>query len=107
MLLQLTALLLMALAAMAFVAWRRDLERASVLIARVCQREGLQWLDQSVRLERLRAGWHNGPLWTRDYGFDCSGDRANRWHGNARFKGHALEWVVVDTPDGRVYLDQG
>jgi hypothetical protein len=105
LLLQLTAMLLMAVAALAFVAYRRDAEQATIRIARICQQEGLQWLDQSVRLERLRGHWHNGVRWTRDYGFDCSGDRANRWHGVARFEGHRLLWVVLDTPEGRLYLD--
>ncbi|MCB1634386.1 MAG: DUF3301 domain-containing protein, partial [Xanthomonadales bacterium] len=105
--LQLSVLLLLALGIHGFIAYRRDVERATALIASICRREGLQWLDQSVRLERLRAGWRQGPLWTRDYGFDCSGDRASRWHGSARLEGNRLRWVVVETPDGRVYLDGG
>ena len=107
MVLQLSVLLLLALSIHGFIAYRRDVERATQLIASICRREGLQWLDQSVRLERLRFGWQRGPVWTRDYGFDCSGDRANRLHGSARLEGTHLRWVVVETAEGRTYLDCG
>lgn len=58
------------------VAWYHVLrlrERATAHARRLCERHGLQFLDDSVALHRLRARWRNGSLHVlREYRFDTS-----------------------------------
>lgn len=48
-------------------------ERAIAHARQLCERHGLQLLDDSVALHRLRVGWRHGGLRaTREYRFDTS-----------------------------------
>lgn len=48
-------------------------ERATLHARQLCERHGLQLLDDSVGLHRLHARWRNGTLQvTREYRFDTS-----------------------------------
>lgn len=48
-------------------------ERATLHARRICEQHGLQLLDDSVALHRVRAHWRDGALHlTREYGFDTS-----------------------------------
>ncbi|MGH8215529.1 MAG: DUF3301 domain-containing protein [Rhodanobacteraceae bacterium] len=48
-------------------------ERATLLARQLCERHGLQLLDDSVGLHRLHARWRRGALqMTREYRFDTS-----------------------------------
>lgn len=48
-------------------------ERATAHARRLCERHGLQLLDDSVALHRLRVGWRRGGLHAlREYRFDTS-----------------------------------
>ncbi len=48
-------------------------ERAVAHARELCERHGLQLLDDSVALHRLRVGWRHGGLRvTREYRFDTS-----------------------------------
>lgn len=48
-------------------------ERAVAHARRLCERQGLQLLDDSVALHRLRINWRHGALHvTREYRFDTS-----------------------------------
>lgn len=48
-------------------------EHAVARARELCERHGLQLLDDSVALHRLHVGWrHGGPRVTREYRFDTS-----------------------------------
>lgn len=48
-------------------------ERATAHARRLCEQHGVQLLDDSVALHRLRANWRRGALHVmREYGFDTS-----------------------------------
>ncbi|MGH8234725.1 MAG: DUF3301 domain-containing protein [Rhodanobacteraceae bacterium] len=54
-------------------------ERAVSHARQLCERHGLQLLDDSVSLHRLRANWRNGSLQVlREYRFDTSLDGHDR-----------------------------
>jgi hypothetical protein len=54
-------------------------ERATAHARRLCQRHGLQLLDDSVALHRLRLRWRHGSLHAlREYRFDTSPDGHDR-----------------------------
>lgn len=76
--------------------------------ARACEGAGLQLLDMSVALDRLRlarrqAGW----AWQLDYRFDVSHDGSSRQHGRLRFLGGQLEWIEMPTADASRELWMG
>ena len=62
----------------------RARERARLLAHDLCGRGGVQLLDQTVALRRLRLQRvpHRGVLVRRCYGFDFSTDGSDRRHGS-------------------------
>jgi len=77
-------------------------ERAVAIARESCREAGLQLLDATVSLSRLRLSRQNQALaWVLDYGFDVSADGHTRAHGRMRFIGGALEWIDLPRgPDG-------
>ena len=58
----------------------------------LCQEAGVQLLDQTVSLKRLRIGRRDGlPTLVRRYGFEISLDGSDRHRGHLDLSGHRLE----------------
>jgi hypothetical protein len=58
----------------------------------LCHEAGVQLLDQTVSLKRLRIGRRNGlPTFVRRYGFEISLDGSDRHRGHLDLGGHRLE----------------
>jgi len=58
----------------------------------LCRDAGVQLLDQSVSLKRLRFGRRDGlPTFLRRYGFEVSLDGSDRHRGHIDLSGHRLE----------------
>jgi hypothetical protein len=81
-------------------AGRAAAERAIVHGRQACERAGVQWLDQSVPLVRLRLGrGPDGRLgWERQFRFEYSTGGEDRYHGLVTLHGHALVGVVGPVP---------
>ena len=75
--------------------WRDSLrarEAAVAICARACDGEGLQFLDQTVALIRIRLSFKRGqPRFRRVYGFEFSRDGSDRYSGTATLLGPYLE----------------
>ena len=97
--LALLPLLLLATVVMVWQILHSFNERAVAIARNACQEAGLQLLDATVSLTRVRlTRKESGPAWMLDYGFDVSADGQTRSHGRMRFIGGALEWI--DLPRG-------
>jgi|SRR5450759_2071533 hypothetical protein len=85
---------LLAIAAAAW-AWMDALEAREYAIRHgraLCQEAGVQLLDQTVSLKRLRIGRRDGlPTFVRRYGFEISLDGSDRHRGHLDLSGHRLE----------------
>jgi hypothetical protein len=58
----------------------------------LCSEAGVQWLDQTVSLKRLRIGLRDGmPTLLRRYGFEVSVDGSDRHRGHLDLGGQRLE----------------
>lgn len=58
----------------------------------LCQEAGVQLLDQTVSLKRLRIGRRDGlPAFVRRYDFEISLDGSDRHRGHLDLNGHRLE----------------
>ena len=58
----------------------------------LCREAGVQMLDQSVSLRRLRIARRDGlPTFIRRYGFEVSLDGSDRHRGHLDLAGHRLE----------------
>lgn len=58
----------------------------------LCREAGVQMLDQTVSLHRVRIGRRDGlPTLVRRYGFDVSLDGSDRHRGHLDLAGHRLE----------------
>jgi len=90
-------LLLVAAPALAYwSAGRAAAERATELGRLACQRAGVQWLDQSVHLMRIRPrrrsdGWLG---WERQFRFEYSAGGDDRHAGLVTLQGRALIALV-------------
>lgn len=71
----------------------------------LCREAGVQLLDQTVSLKRLRlkrvGGW---PTFARRYGFEVSLDGSDRHRGHLDLTGHRLEGWSLPLRDGAVEL---
>lgn len=88
-----TWLLLLAIA-LAVWLWMDALgarERAIRFGRQLCREAGVQLLDQTVSLTRIRIARVDGwPTIVRRYGFDISLDGSDRHRGHLDLEGHAL-----------------
>jgi hypothetical protein len=106
------AILLLLLAAAAFVFWNDSLrarERMLETCARLCRELKVQFLDETVVLAQLRlgrsaSGW---PEFTRVYSFEFSGTGQDRWQGRATLAGRRVLSVQLDHPEGVTILGAG
>ena len=73
-------------------------EQAIAVGRRACGNAGLQFLDESVALGKIRfARNSNGQLqFQRDYRFEFSDTGNNRRPGVIRMLGERVEWVSLD-----------
>lgn len=73
-------------------------EQAVAVGRRACHDAGLQFLDESVALARLRFARNgDGQLrFQRDYRFEFSDTGDNRRPGVIRMLGERVEWVSLD-----------
>ena len=61
-----------------------------------CLRQGLQFLDQTVALHRLRLKWGtNGLYWQRIYDFEYSEEGVGRQRGRLRMDGRLLKDISL------------
>ena len=66
-------------------------ERAIRYGRELCRDEGVQLLDQTVALSRMRVGRVDGlPTLIRRYGFEVSMDGSDRHRGHLELRGHEL-----------------
>lgn len=73
-------------------------EQAVAVGRRACQDAGLQFLDESVALRRLRLA-RNGDgqmQFQRDFHFEFSDTGDNRRPGVVRMLGERVEWISLD-----------
>ncbi|MDD3608140.1 MAG: DUF3301 domain-containing protein [Halothiobacillaceae bacterium] len=94
-----TLFILLFMALLAVFWWRQAQarERAVRLAEVSCERAGLQLLDQSVGLKRLRPVRQGGRLvLERVYGFEFSRNGADRWQGALILRGAVLSSVELD-----------
>jgi Protein of unknown function (DUF3301) len=72
----------------------------------VCRDLHVQRLDDSVALRRLRLRWsRQGPSLRSVYGFEFSSDGNDRCGGEIALVGMDLDWVRIDHPQGRYFID--
>ncbi len=94
-------ILLLALAGAAAWYWYAGLnarEQAVAVGRQACTGAGVQFLDDSVALRRLRLARNaNGQLqFQRDFHFEFSDTGDNRRPGVVRMLGERVEWVSLD-----------
>lgn len=75
---------------------------------RYCASTGMQWLDQTVGIHRLRLvrGQGGQLLISRIFEFEFSSDGADRRIGQLVMIGQYLDSVFMDLPAGPTYLDR-
>ncbi|MEO5559318.1 MAG: DUF3301 domain-containing protein [Dokdonella sp.] len=74
-------------------------ERAIHAGRELCREAGVQWLDQTVSLKRVRVGLRNGmPTFLRRYGFEVSLNGSDRHRGHLDLSGHHLEAWSLPLP---------
>lgn len=103
-------LTLSALLTIAFACWfwsdsLRARERVLHACRLACQQLGLQLLDQTVALSKLRLGQDPGGRWhfQRWYTFEFSTDGILRYQGRAALLGEVVQYVHLDHPDGSTF----
>jgi hypothetical protein len=98
----LMGMLVLACGVLAWQALRAMHERALRVAIASCRDAGLQLLDATVALQRIRLARAEGQLgWQLDYGFDVSADGQQRRTGRIRFHRGALLWIEVPGADNR------
>lgn len=98
----LMSMLVLACGVLAWQALRAMHERALRVAIASCRDAGLQLLDATVALQRIRLARAEGHLgWQLDYGFDVSADGQQRRTGRIRFHRGALVWIEVPGADNR------
>ncbi len=83
----------------------RAREQAVLAARRGCERHGLQLLDETVLLERLRPrrGRDGRMRWRREYSFEFSGEGEVRRRGTiVVFGGHIVN-LQIELPGGTLY----
>lgn len=97
-----TALFLLILGAIIVSIWMdgaRAREFATVLARRHCEREGLQFLDETVAMVRIGVRWtQHGLRFRRMYRFDFSLEGAGRRFGYLIMLGSNLELIDDGLP---------
>lgn len=72
----------------------------------LCREAGVQLLDQTVSLKRVRIGRRDGlPTFLRRYGFEISLDGSDRHRGHLDLSGHRLEAWSLPLPATRDALE--
>ena len=72
----------------------------------LCREAGVQLLDQTVSLKRLRIGRRDGlPTFLRRYEFEISLDGSDRHRGHLDLNGHRLEAWSLPLRDTSVAVD--
>ena len=85
-------LLLIAAAIWSWMDALRAREQAIVHGRELCREAGVQLLDQTVALKRLRLARRDGlPTFVRRYGFEVSLNGSDRHRGHLDLSGHRLE----------------
>ena len=83
--------------------WRDSLrvrETATRICRRTCQSYGVQFLDQTVALQRLRLRWvRTGLKWQRTYQFDYSLEGEGRRTGHLVMLGDQHLSLHLDRPE--------
>jgi hypothetical protein len=98
---ELFSLLTIAAAVMVWQWLRGAHEHALATARRTCEQSGVQWLDQSVALARVRFAVENGQWgWQLDYRFELSRDGQAREHGRIRLHCGRVLWIEMPGPDG-------
>lgn len=97
------ALCLIVLGLPAYLFWAagRDAAEAAVVHGRrACERAGVQWLDQSVHLVRLRLRRHSSGWlrWERQFRFEYSSAGQDRQAGLVIMLGSSLTGLVGPMP---------
>lgn len=79
-------------------------EQAVDIARRSCERNQVQFLDQSVALESLKPGRYptGNMTWKRIYGFDYSQEGVERQHGRVFMLGNRLEQIQMATAEGTI-----
>jgi uncharacterized protein DUF3301 len=82
-------------------------ERAVRYGRQLCREAGVQLLDQTVSLTRIRIARVDGlPTLVRRYGFEISLDGSDRHRGHLDLEGHALgAWSLPEVGNPRVAAD--
>jgi hypothetical protein len=94
-------LLLIATAIWAWMDALRARELAMRFGRALCQEAGVQMLDQTVSLKRLRIARRDGlPTFVRRYGFEVSLDGSDRHRGHLDLGGHRLETWSLPLREG-------
>lgn len=76
-------------------------EQATAQARRICERHGLQLLDDSIALHRLRVHWRQGSLYvTREYRFDTSLGGNDRRIASISLHGDRIVSASVPELDG-------
>jgi len=98
--LQADGLLILLFISLVAISWwhhTRAREVARQMAHQACREAGVQLLDDSVGLRRLRVRRRQGTWQVeRIFRFDFSRDGADRWTGSLELEGHALKEVVLD-----------
>lgn len=85
----------------------RAREIATTLAKELCDRRGLQFLDETVVLSRIGVGWRgNGLRFRRMFNFDFSRGAGDRRSGYLILLGTEIEQYGVDLPDEGTIIDQ-
>ena len=99
--------ILLALIALTLLVWfwadsMRARERALRASASACGEIDAQLLDQSVALRRIgiTRNRNRGATFIRTYRFEYTVDGTNRLRGSVVIRGHRVETVVLQSPDG-------
>jgi hypothetical protein len=100
-------ILLLALAWFWF-AGARAREQVVVAARRACTHHGLQLLDETVLLERMRPrrGGDGRLRWRREYSFEFSGEGELRQHGRVVLFGGRIVDLTLSLPEGTLYDTQ-
>lgn len=85
----------------------RARDRVIKICSRLCNDIGVQFLDETVALSRLRLrrNTNGGLQLIRHYTFEYSGTGADRWQGYALLYGMRMDSVQLQGPDGLTILD--
>lgn len=105
-----TALILLAIVLGLTLFWldsARARELATAVARSLCERRGLQFLDDTVVLRRIGLRWGNdGIRFRRLFDFDFSAGDGCRHSGYLILLGPTVEQYGLDLPDGKATIGQ-